>query len=101
MLNVRECKRLVYNLRLTNTFESSKMCLGPDIKVCAEIASKIIILPNEMLLSFSTGTFLTSRAECLICAITLHFTKANKNECEISQWRLLTKLTGRAPKILL
>ena len=32
---------------------------------------------------------LTSSAENLICAITLHCTKTNKNERGISQWRLL------------
>ena len=32
---------------------------------------------------------MTSNSESLICAITLHCAKKNKNECGISQWRLL------------
>ena len=40
---------------ITNTFN-----LWPKIKFCAKRASKIIVPPKEMLLSFSIGTFLTT-----------------------------------------
>ena len=60
---------------------------GVFFKFC--VKCKIIVLPKEMLLSFSIATFLTNYAESLILAIILHCTKMHKNERRISQWRLL------------
>ena len=57
--------------------------------------SKIRVLPEEMLLSFSIENFLTNydvisrKLEHVIN--TLQCTKTNKKEGRISQWRLLDK----------
>ena len=56
----------------------------------AQRASKIIVQPQETLLSFSIGTFLLNYdVFCRKLKHGLHCAKANKNEGKISQWRLL------------
>ena len=45
---------------LTGLEDQLKMYLCPKIKSCTKRASKIIVQPQEMLLLFSIGTFLTN-----------------------------------------
>ena len=51
--------------------------LCPKMYLCTKRASKIIVPPKEMLLSFSIGTFLTS-SDVTYKKLQLHCTKINK-----------------------
>ena len=66
--------------------------LCPKSMFCAKRANKIIVPPQEMLLSFSIGTFstnydVTSRKPQSLQYLPVY--EKNKNEREISQWRPL------------
>ena len=67
-------------LSLTHNLQNSVLLLY--LKFCAKRASKNIVPPNQMLLSFSTGTFSTDYDESFIHTIILHLTKKNKMSME-------------------
>ena len=53
-------RKTIFLKWLTGSEDRLKMYLWAKINFCAKRASKIIVLSKEMLLSFSTGTFLTN-----------------------------------------
>ena len=79
---------------LTMLEDQFKMHLCSNIKFFAKRASKIIVPPQERLLFFSIGTFLTNYDVVTENFNTSQYTplyENEQNECRKSQWRLLSQ----------